>query len=157
MSRGKAPSQRQLRVGEELRHALAAIMARAAFRDPLLQDVVVTVTEVRASADLKTARAFVVPLGGGDARPIVAALNRARGYFRGALGREVKLRYTPDITFVADGSFDAAEKIEKILSRPAVRRDLTIAEAAGTEQDATGDAMEVPTDSDRPGARGQDG
>ena len=124
MSRGKAASQRQLRVGEELRHALAHIISRAQLQDPALKDVVLTVTEVRASPDLKTARAFVVPLGGGKPEPVVAALNRARGYFRGELGREVKLRYTPAIIFEPDGSFDAAQKIDDILNRPAVQRDL---------------------------------
>ena len=117
MSRGKAASQRQLRVGEELRHALAHIMTRTQLQDPALKDVVLTVTEVRASPDLKSARAFVVPLGGGEPEPIVAALNRARGYFRGELGREVKLRYTPAITFEPDGSFDTAQKIEDILNQ----------------------------------------
>ena len=124
MSRGKAASQRQLRVGEELRHALARILGRAAFRDPALEGQVITVTEVRMTPDLKTARAFVVPLGGGDMAAMVAALNRASGFLRGELGGELKLRYTPRLMFEPDGTFDAAQKIENILRRPAVQRDL---------------------------------
>ncbi|HMB78220.1 MAG TPA: 30S ribosome-binding factor RbfA [Kiloniellaceae bacterium] len=124
MSRGKGASQRQLRVGEELRHALARILSRASFRDPVLEGAVLTVTEVRAAPDLKSARAFVMPLGGGDTKAIVTALNRAQGYLRGELGREISLRFTPTLVFAADESFDAAQRIEDALKRPGVQRDL---------------------------------
>lgn len=95
MSRSRQASQRQLRVGEEIRHALAQILARTEFRDPDLQDVNLTVTEVRISPDLKQATVFIVPLGGADSKVAVAALNRASGYIRGLLGQMVRLRFTP--------------------------------------------------------------
>ena len=133
MSRGKAASQRQLRVGEELRHALARIFTRASFRDPALEGALLTVTEVRAAPDLKSARAFVVPLGGGDSKAMVAALNRAQGYLRGELGREISLRYTPTLVFEVDGSFDAAQKIEDVLKRPAVQRDIQAGDRPGRD------------------------
>jgi len=136
MSRGKAATQRQLRVGEELRHALARILARAAFRDPALEGAVLTVTEVRSAPDLKTARVFVVPLGGGDPKPVVAALNRAQGYLRGELGHEIALRFTPSLVFEADRSFDAAQRIEAALKRPGVQRDLR---RDGPGDDGSGD------------------
>ncbi len=122
--RASARSQRQLRVGEELRHALARILAQGGFRDPVLADSDITVTEVRVSPDLKNATAFVVPLGGAGLEGLVAALNRARGYFRSRLGREIQLRHTPQIEFAADRSFDASDHIESLLRRPKVQRDL---------------------------------
>ena len=123
----KAPrqaSQRQLRVGEEIRHALSRILARAGFRDPDLQDVNPTVTEVRVSPDLKQATVFIVPLGGADGKVVAGALNRASGYVRGLLGREVRMRFTPRLTFEHDYSFDQAQRIDTLLHRPEVRRDL---------------------------------
>ncbi len=123
-SRGKPPSQRQLRVGEELRHALVRALARADFNDPDLADANVTITQVRASPDLQNATAFVVPLGGARMRETVAALNRAAGYLRGQLGREVTLRHTPRIGFAPDDAFEQAAEIDRILDRPRVRQDL---------------------------------
>lgn len=118
------PSQRQLRVGEELRHALVEVLSRARFRDPDLQDASITVTEVRASPDLKHATAFVLPLGGGGVDIVVKALNRAAGYLRGEVARLVQLRYAPELKFVADRSFEHATRIDAALRRPDVRRDL---------------------------------
>ncbi len=123
-SAAKAPSQRQLRVGEELRHALARIFAAAPWRDPELIDLNVTVTEVRVSPDLKNATAFVVPLGGANLQGTVAALNRAAAFLRRELGREIELRYTPRLSFEPDLSFDEAARVRAILERPSVRRDL---------------------------------
>ena len=120
----KAPSQRQLRVGEELRHALAHILARGDLRDPALADVTVTVTEVRVSPDLKNATAFVVPLGGAGLKAAVTALNRAAGFLRTQLAGEVELRHLPRIAFAGDHSFDEAGRVREILDRPRVRRDL---------------------------------
>jgi len=117
-------SQRQLRVGEELRHVLARILARGELRDPALADQTLTVTEVRVSPDLKTATAFVVPLGGRGLEDSVAALNRAANFLRGQVGREMTLRHVPRLEFLADRSFDEASRVENILSRPSVRRDL---------------------------------
>ena len=133
------PSQRQLRLGEELRHALARILGRASLDDPALADINFTVTEVRLSPDLKAATAFVVPLGGGgDMAGSVAALNRAAGYFRGQLAREVTMRHCPRIAFAADRSFDNAGRIQTILERPHVRQDLRPASAdEGGDGDGT--------------------
>ncbi len=124
-SRDKAPSHRQLRVGEELRHALSRILARGELRDPALTDLNLTVTEVRVSPDLKSATAYVVPLGGGGLEAAVAALNRAGGFFRSRLAQQVALRHAPRIAFAPDRSFDEARRIDAILERPRVRRDLT--------------------------------
>ena len=123
-SRGKSPSQRQLRVGEELRHVLVQILARADFDDPLLAEANLTVTQVSVSPDLQNATAFVIPLGGGEAQEIVRALNRAAGYLRGQLGRSISLRRTPRLAFAADRSFDQAAEIDRLLQSPRVRRDL---------------------------------
>lgn len=131
MSRGRGntnqghhgPSQRQLRVGEEIRHALSEILQRGDFRDPALQDVNVTVTEVRISPDLKNATAFVVPLGGGDPA-VIAALNHAGPFFRSQIARSVRLQFAPRISFQADTSFDYADRIDRLLHQPEVARDL---------------------------------
>ena len=105
---GNAPSQRQLRVGEELRHTLIRIFGEAHWRDPDLAGVSITLTEVRIGPDLRNATAFVLPFAGGDAVALVAALNRAVPYLRHELGRTMRLRYVPDIRFEADRSFDEA-------------------------------------------------
>ncbi len=118
------PSQRQLRVGEEIRHALSEILSREAFRDPDLQGGSVTVTEVRPAPDLRVATAFIVPLGGGDIERTVAALNRAAGFVRGKLGRMIHLKFLPTLHFEADRSFDAATRVDALLRDPRVARDL---------------------------------
>ena len=133
---GRPASQRQLRVGEELRHALVRILARGDLGDPVLAGVSITVTEVRMSPDLRNATAFVTPFGGGDAAAVVKALNRAGGYFRGQLAHEIDLRCTPSVRFTADASFDAALRIERLLHDPAVARDLASDDAEpGDETD----------------------
>jgi len=121
---GGAPSQRQLRVGEELRHALVRILGRGELRDPELENVQVTVTEVSVSPDLRNATAFVVPFGGGPSDKLVKALNRAAGFFRAQFRHELKLRYVPSIHFEADRSFDHATRIEQLLHDPRVVSDL---------------------------------
>ncbi len=121
---GRPPGQRQLRVGEELRHALAEIFAHGGLRDPALRDASVTVTEVRVSPDLRNATAFVTPLGGGDAVALLAALARAAPYVRGQIGRMVRLKYTPAIAFELDTSFERASHIDALLRQPAVAADL---------------------------------
>ncbi len=113
--RGGPPSQRQLRVGEELRHALARILARRELRDPELVDANITVTEVRISPDLKSATAFVSRFGGGDAEKLARACGRAAGYFRVRLAQEVTLRLVPTISFQPDTSFDHAKRIDALL------------------------------------------
>lgn len=120
----KPPSQRQLRVGEEIRHALALIFERGDFRDPDLASTHVTVTEVRASPDLRHMTVFVTPLGGGDAGPLLAALKRAAPYLRGQVAKAVRTRYAPDLVFRADTTIDAAARIEALFHSPEVQRDL---------------------------------
>jgi len=137
--RGRAPSQRQLRVGEELRHALARVLARGELSDPALDGVTVTVTEVRVSPDLRNATAFVTPFGGGEAGPLVKALNRAAGYFRGMLAREVRLQFSPTIRFKLDESFDEASRIEAVLHDPAVARDLERDDDDSDPEESNGD------------------
>lgn len=118
------PSQRQLRAGELVRHALVDILQRDELRDPELVGVSITIGEVRASPDLKHMTAFVAPLGKGDPKAIAAALTRSRAFLRGRLGRMVDLRHTPDLHFVADESYAEATHIDELLRRPEVRRDL---------------------------------
>ena len=133
----KAPSQRQLRVGEELRHALAWILERGDIRDPGLGGVTVTVTEVRVSPDLRNATAFVIPLGGGGTEDVVAALNRAAPYLRRKIGKAVKLKYLPGINFIADESFDQAGRISDLLKDPSVARDLAPENGSGNGNDGS--------------------
>ncbi|WP_439577687.1 30S ribosome-binding factor RbfA [Elioraea sp.] len=120
----KPPSQRQLRVGEEIRHALGLIFERGDFRDPDLAAAHVTVTEVRASPDLKHMTVFVTPLGGGDAAPLLAALKRATPFLRGQVAKAVRTKYAPDLAFRADTTIDAAARIEALFHSPEVQRDL---------------------------------
>lgn len=118
------PSQRQLRAGELVRHALVDILRRDELVDPALVGVHITVGEVRASPDLKHMHAFVARLGGGDAQGLADALNRAAPFLRGRLGREIDLRYTPELHFLPDQSYEEALHIDAVLARPEVRRDL---------------------------------
>ncbi len=119
--RARAPSQRQLRVGEELRHALARILGRGELRDPDLRDLPITVTEVRPSSDLRDAVVYVMPLGGGEGEAVAVALNRAAPYLQARLGREVTLKFTPRLRFEPDTTFDNADRIDALLRRgPAV-------------------------------------
>jgi ribosome-binding factor A len=120
----KGPSQRQLRVAEEIRHLLAGIFMRGELRDPALAGVSITVTEVRISPDLKHATAYCVPLGGAHVPEVLAALNRSRSFLRGQIGHQMSLRHTPELHFAEDKSFDEAQRIEAILHSEKVRRDL---------------------------------
>jgi ribosome-binding factor A len=120
----KGPSQRQLRVGEVLRHALSDILRERDIRDPDLEHVSVTVTQVKPSPDMRHATVFVEPLGGKNADVIVEALNRHRGFLRGELGRTIELKFTPELRFVEDTSFAEAQRIEQILHSEKVARDL---------------------------------
>jgi ribosome-binding factor A len=117
-------SQRQLRVGEELRHALAGLLRPGELRDPALREANITVSEVRVSPDLKNATAFVMPLGCAHAEEIMAALRRGAPFLRGRLARAVALRQVPDIAFAFDTAFDSARRITALLHRPEVARDL---------------------------------
>ena len=134
--RQKEPTQRQLRVGEELRHAVAHILERGDIRDPDVAGRLITVTEVSVSPDLRNATVFVVPLGGGETANLIAGLKRARPYLRHEVARQVKLRLVPDFSFAADESFDRADRIEALLHSPEVIRDV---DAAAAEDDDSSD------------------
>jgi len=123
-ARAAGPSQRQLRVGEVLRHTLSDILSRGEVRDPDLEGVSVTVTQVKPSADLRHAIVFCEPLGGKNADRVIEALNRHRGFLRGVLGHAIRLRFTPELRFAEDDSFAEAEKIETLLKSARVQRDL---------------------------------
>jgi len=118
------PSQRQLRVGEALRHALAEILNRNEIRDPDLEGVSVTVTQVKPSPDMRYATVYCEPLGGQNAKEIVAALNRHKGFLRGEMGHRITMKFTPELRFVEDESFAEALKIETILRSDRVSRDI---------------------------------
>ncbi|MAI91136.1 30S ribosome-binding factor RbfA [Ponticaulis sp.] len=116
------PSQRQLRAGELVRHALVDILAREEFRDPALQGVSVTIGEVRTSPDLKHAVVFCSPLvGSSDAKAVADALNRASSFLRGKLGRQIDMKFTPQLRFLADQSYDEATAMDKLLDSVAER------------------------------------
>ncbi len=118
-------SQRQLRVGELVRHALADMLIRGEVHDPVLEGHMITVPEVRMSADLRLATVYVMPLGGRDKTEVLAALERHKKFLRGEIAHRVNLKFAPDIRFRIDERFDEAERIEKLLRTPAVQRDLS--------------------------------
>lgn len=117
-------SQRQLRVGEQVRHAIADILAQGTVHDADLEGHIITVPEVRMSPDLKLATIYVMPLGGRDTELIIAALERNKKFLRGEVARRVNLKFAPDLRFRVDERFDEAERIEKLLRTPAVQKDL---------------------------------
>ena len=120
----KGPSQRQLRAGELIRHALVEILQREPLRDPALDGVSVTISEVQLSPDLKNAKVFASPLGGDDKANVIAALNRTSAYLRGVLGKKIEMKFTPALTFMEDKTFAEAQKIDELLAHPDVARDL---------------------------------
>ncbi|MBW8853939.1 MAG: 30S ribosome-binding factor RbfA [Bradyrhizobium sp.] len=117
-------SQRQLRVGEQVRHAIAEILAQGGVHDADLEGHIITVPEVRMSPDLKLATVYVMPLGGRDTEVVLAALERNKKFLRGEVARRVNLKFAPDLRFRVDERFDEAERIEKLLRTPAVQKDL---------------------------------
>ena len=117
-------SQRQLRVGEQVRHAMADILAQGSVHDADLEGHIITVPEVRMSPDLKLATIYVMPLGGRDTERVIAALDRNKKFLRGEVARRVNLKFAPDIRFRVDERFDEAERIEKLLRTPQVLKDL---------------------------------
>lgn len=140
-SQNTGPSQRQLRAGELVRHALVEILREEEIRDEALKDVSITVTEVRLSPDLKHATCFVEPLGAGvEAAPtngleseIIKALNTHAKFLRGQLGRHLDMKFTPDLKFRHDESFDAASRIDRLFDDPKVRADLDRADDAAED------------------------
>jgi len=121
----KGPTQRQLRAGELVRHALVDIFREEEINDPILAGVSVTITEVRVGPDLRHAQVFVEPLGGEKADEVVKALNKHAKFVRGHLGRSIELRFTPDLHFRHDESFNEAARMARLFDDPRVRRDLT--------------------------------
>jgi ribosome-binding factor A len=122
--RGQGPSQRQLRAGELVRHALVEILREEDISDEALVGVSVTLTEVRMSPDLRHATCFVEPLGGGHAGEVTEALNRHAKFLRGRLGRHIELKFTPELKFLHDESFNEAARMERLFQDPRVQRDL---------------------------------
>ena len=119
-----APSQRALRAGELVRHAVAEILTRGEVHDPVLEGHMITVPEVRMSPDLRLATIYVIPLAGRDAKEVVAALDRNKKYLRAEIAHRVNLKFAPDIRFLIDDRFEEAARIEKLLRSPEVQRDL---------------------------------
>ena len=120
----EGPSQRQLRVGEVIRRALSDALMRGETHEPELDGVSITVTEVRASPDLKIATAYVMPLGGANGPEIIKALARAKGELRRYLGKQTSLKFTPDLRFRLDETFDQFDETRRLLDEPEVKRDL---------------------------------
>jgi ribosome-binding factor A len=118
------PSQRMLRVGELVRHALAAIFARGDVEDDALRGSVITVPEVRMTNDLKIANAYIMPLGGMHAEEIVAALNRHRKFIRGRVAPQINMKFAPEMRFFVDDTFEEASRIDSLLRSDRVQRDL---------------------------------
>ena len=117
-------SQRQLRVGELIRHAMAEMLTRGDVHDPVLESHMITVPEVAVTADLRLATVYVMPLGGKDAKPVLEALERNKKFLRGEIAHRVNLKFAPDLRFRIDERFDEAERIDKLLRSPDVKRDL---------------------------------
>jgi ribosome-binding factor A len=117
-------SQRQLRVGELVRHEFAAMLSRGDVHDPVIEAHMITVPEVRMSPDLRLATIYIMPLGGRDEQEVLAALDRNKRFVRGEIARRVNLKFAPEIRFRIDERFDEAERIEKLLRTPDVQRDL---------------------------------
>ena len=121
---GPGLSQRQLRVGEIVRHAIAEMLARGDVHDPVIESHMITVPEVRMTADLRLATVYVMPLGGRDADTVIAAFERNKKYLRGEIAHRVNLKFAPDIRFRIDDRFAEADRIDKLLHSPDVARDL---------------------------------
>jgi ribosome-binding factor A len=117
-------SQRALRAGELVRHAVAEILVRGEVHDPVIETHLITVPEVRMSPDLRLATVYIMPLGGQDSAAVLAALDRNKRYLRGEVAQRVNLKFAPDLRFRIDERFDEAERIERLLRSPQVRRDL---------------------------------
>ena len=123
-SHSKPLSQRQLRIGELIRHKLAEMLVRGEIHDDVLAGYVITVPEVRLSPDLKLATVFVMPLGGSDTEAVLEALNRHRRFIRGELARAVNLKFAPDVRFRCDETFEEASRIDRLLASAPVRKDV---------------------------------
>jgi len=121
---GPGGSQRQLRVGELVRHALADMLARGDVHDPVIEHHLITVPEVRMTADLRLATIYIMPLAGRDAAEVLAAFERHKKFLRAEIAHRINLKFAPDIRFRVDERFEEAERIDKLLHSPEVARDL---------------------------------
>jgi len=120
----KEQSQRQLRVGQEIKKVIAQMLERGELRNPILSETFITITEVRVSPDLKYATAYVMTLNGDKLEETIAGLNESEWLFKKQIGAKLQLRYTPNLRFVEDESFKEADKIERLLNNPKVKEDL---------------------------------
>jgi len=125
-------SQRQLRVGELVRHAMAELLTRGDVHDPVIEGHLITVPEVRMSPDLRLATIYIMPLAGRDADAVIAAFERNKKFLRGEIAHAINLKFAPDIRFRIDERFAEAERIDKLLRSPEVKRDL-IKDESGDE------------------------
>jgi ribosome-binding factor A len=140
---GSGSSQRQLRAGELVRHAVAEILARGEIHDPVIETHLITVPEVRMTADLRLATIYVMPLGGRDEAEVLSALDRNKRYLRGEIARRINMKFAPDIRFRIDERFEEAARIEQLLRSPDVARD--------TVRDSTQDKLDQDKlDQDKP-------
>ncbi len=117
-------SQRQLRVGELVRHAIAELLVRGEVHDPVIEGHLITVPEVRMSPDLRLATVYIMPLAGRDADEVVEAFERNKKYLRGEVAHSINLKFAPDLRFRIDDRFEEAERIDRLLRSPEVKRDL---------------------------------
>jgi ribosome-binding factor A len=129
----RGPSQRSLRAGELVRHAVAEILTRGEVHDPVIETHLITVPEVRMSPDLRVATVYILPLGGQDNAAVLAALDRNKRHLRAEVARRVNLKFAPDIRFRIDERFAEAERIDRLLRTPQVRRDLDNDDSGGHE------------------------
>ena len=136
-AKSRPPTLRQLRVGEEIRHCLADVLARGDLRDPALRGRVITVSEVRIGPDLRNATVFVMPLGGEEVIEVMDALGRAAPFLRGQISRQIRLKFSPRLSFQYDSVFDEAARVDDLLRSPAVARDLKPDPADGDGNDET--------------------
>lgn len=125
-------SQRQLRVGELVRHALAELLMRGEVHDPVIEGHLITIPEVRMTADLRLATVYIMPLAGRDAEEVVEAFERNKKFLRGEVAHAINLKFAPDLRFRVDDRFEEAERIDKLLRSPEVKRDL-IKDESGDE------------------------
>lgn len=135
VEKGAGPSQRQLRVGELIRHELAAILARGEIHDDVLAKHVITVPEVKMSPDLKLATCYIMPLGGKDEAPVLAALDKNKRYLRSEIAHRINMKFAPDLRFRRDETFDEAERINVLLRQEKVQRDLAGAPANDLDEE----------------------
>lgn len=134
--KGGEASQRMLRVAELIRHAAAELLSRGVVEDDVLAKHVVTVPSVRMSPDLKLATIYVMPLGGGDSELVVKALERHKKFLRGEIAQRINMKFAPDVRFRIDDSFENASKIDALLAKPEVRRDVEKDDDEGEDAEA---------------------